>query len=120
MADWWQSLRQPLSLLAVSGAIEGLPRGEVLQLANRAAQSVDLNVKARCAIELAMQTHSAEETTLHAANLGEDADTIAAIGSAIAGAIDPGTVNAEWWTIVARINGSEIVDLAEALLELRR
>jgi ADP-ribosylglycohydrolase len=43
------------------------------------------------AISLALITDSAEETTLFAANLGGDSDSVASIGGAIAGALSPAT-----------------------------
>jgi len=65
------------------------------------------------AIGLALITESAETTALIAANLGGDADSVASIGGAVAGALRPETVNPEWFEIVAAINGD---DLAAAAL----
>lgn len=45
------------------------------------------------AINFAVITQSAEKTTLLAANLGGDTDSVASMGSAIAGAMSPQTVN---------------------------
>jgi ADP-ribosylglycohydrolase len=45
------------------------------------------------AISLALITESAEETALLAANIGGDSDSVASIGSVIAGALCPERVN---------------------------
>jgi len=64
------------------------------------------------AISLALTMQSAHEVTLLAANIGGDADSVASIGGAIAGALRPETVNAEWFGVVNRINGGGVEDLA--------
>lgn len=81
---------------------------------NRAENIVPL------AISLALITQSAQETTLLAANLGGDSDSVASIGSAIAGALRPDTVNEEWFAVVRSINGDDLVGMATSLAALRR
>ena len=71
------------------------------------------------AISLALITESAEETTLFAANLGGDSDSVASIGGAIAGALSPTTVNETWFEVVCTINGNNLLDVAIALSALR-
>jgi len=71
------------------------------------------------AISLALITRSAQETALLAANIGGDADSVASIGGAIAGALRPETVNTEWFEVVNVINGDELLDLAPSLAALR-
>lgn len=66
-----------------------------------------------------MVTQSAQQTALLAANIGGDADSVASIGGAIAGALHPETVNEEWLEVVTAINGGELIDAAESLAELR-
>jgi hypothetical protein len=71
------------------------------------------------AISLALITKSAEATTLFAANLGGDSDSVASIGGAIAGALSPATVNERWFEIVSTINGDNLLDVATSLAALR-
>jgi ADP-ribosylglycohydrolase len=72
------------------------------------------------AISLALITGSAEETALFAANLGGDADSVASIGGAIAGALRPESVNLRWFEVVTAINPDDIVGTAIALARIRR
>ena len=72
------------------------------------------------AISLAVITGSAEATTLLAANLGGDSDSVASIGSAIAGALHPHTVNEEWFEAVLAVNGDSLLDVVIPLSSLRR
>jgi ADP-ribosylglycohydrolase len=145
---------------AVSGALEGLPSTEVLELALEASKGAerlrsseepltmaqciehihsDLKRRKRLvvddvaqlyfpdkpknivplAISLALITESAEETALFAANLGGDADSVASIGGAIAGALCPATVNEKWFEVVSTINRDNLVDVAISLAALR-
>lgn len=69
------------------------------------------------AIVLAVLTESAETTTLTATNLGGDTDSVAAIGSAIAGALNPSSVNLKWLKDVEEVNNHQLSLLATALLE---
>jgi ADP-ribosylglycohydrolase len=71
------------------------------------------------AISLALVTQSAQQTALLAANIGGDADSLASIGGAIAGALHPETVNEEWFEVVNAINDGELIDTAKSLAELR-
>lgn len=72
------------------------------------------------AISFAVLSQSAETTALLAANLGGDTDSVAAMGSAIAGAMSPHTVKESWYEAVRRVNGNELVELAEAIAPLRK
>jgi len=67
------------------------------------------------AISLALVTESAEDTVLFAANLGGDADSVASIGGAIAGALCPESVNQSWFEVVSSINGDDILNVASSL-----
>ena len=71
------------------------------------------------AISLALLTQSAEETALLAANIGGDSDSVASIGSAIAGALRPETVNDEWYQVVTSTNHHDLVALATSLADLK-
>lgn len=71
------------------------------------------------AITFAVLAQSAEKTTLLATNLGGDTDSVASMGSAIAGALSPQTVNERWYQAVAEVNGNELLQLAPKLAQLR-
>jgi ADP-ribosylglycohydrolase len=71
------------------------------------------------AISFAVISQSSETTTLLAANLGGDTDSVASMGSAIAGAMFPHTVNESWYNAVKEVNGNELVELAGAIARLR-
>jgi ADP-ribosylglycohydrolase len=73
-------------------------------------------IKVPLAINLAVCTESAEQTILIAANLGGDADTVASIGGAIAGALRADTVREDWFQVVHAVNGGNLVEVAEALV----
>jgi ADP-ribosylglycohydrolase len=76
-------------------------------------------IKVPLAINLALLTESAEQTVLLAANVGGDADSVASIGAAIAGALRPDTVNEAWFGVIEAVNGGDLVGIAQALAELR-
>ena len=62
---------------------------------------------------LALITESAEHTALLAANIGGDSDSVASIGSAIAGALHPATVNEGWYDVVSSSNDEyDLVQMA--------
>jgi ADP-ribosylglycohydrolase len=71
------------------------------------------------AISLALITGSAEETALLAANIGGDSDSVASIGSAIAGALCPERVNEGWFEVVISVNGDAILEMAASLADMR-
>ncbi|WP_342553532.1 ADP-ribosylglycohydrolase family protein [Paenibacillus sp. FSL R7-0652] len=71
------------------------------------------------AITFAVLTQSAEKTTLLAANLGGDTDSVASMGAAIAGALSPQTVNERWYQAVVQVNGNELLQLAPKIAQLR-
>jgi len=148
---------------AISGAMEGKPSAEVLNLAIQAARDAqaftsaskgkttpnmsaliqemhadlsrhdalrvndlaqkyfpDKNKnKVPLALNLALHTQSAERTILIAANLGGDADSVASIGGAIAGALRPETVNDAWFNVVQAVNGDGLIQVAHSLARLR-
>jgi ADP-ribosylglycohydrolase len=148
---------------AISGALEGLPTAEVLELVIAAARNAEAftplaknntglsiaesiqtiyaalsesdrltagelaqkyfpdrpETKVPLAINLALITESAEETTLLAANLGGDSDSVASMGSAIAASLRPDTVNENWFCVVQSVNGKDLIDLAQPLASLR-
>jgi ADP-ribosylglycohydrolase len=76
--------------------------------------------KVPLAISLALITQSAEETILLAANIGGDADSVASIGGAIAGALNPSSITPSWFDVVANVNNDDLVSTARALVALRR
>lgn len=71
------------------------------------------------AISLALITESAEETTLIAASIGGDSDSVASIGAAIAAALRPGTVNEMWFDVVSMVNQDDVASVARNLAALR-
>lgn len=71
------------------------------------------------AIALGTVMASAEAATLLATNVGGDSDSVASIAGAILGARCPETVNDEWYAVVERVNGHDLVSLAEDLAQLR-
>lgn len=75
--------------------------------------------KVPLAISLAVITKSAEETILLAANIGGDADSVASIGGAIAGALDPATVNQDWFDVVNTVNDDDLPRVASSVATLR-
>jgi len=75
--------------------------------------------KVPLAMSLALITKSVEKTILLAANIGGDADSVASIGGAVAGALDPSTLNEEWFDVVKSINGDDLPELASSILTLR-
>jgi ADP-ribosylglycohydrolase len=125
---------------AISAALEGRPAAEVLATAVQASglnaieeiycnlatgkwPSTDQPARGRTivplAIAMALATGSAEETALRAANLGGDADSVASIGGAVAGALWPETVNLGWCEVVRAINPDDIVGTALSLAAMR-
>jgi ADP-ribosylglycohydrolase len=75
--------------------------------------------KVPLAINLAVITKSAEATILLAANVGGDADSVASIGGAIAGALDPATINQDWFDVVNSVNDDDLPGVASAVAALR-
>lgn len=69
------------------------------------------------ALALAVLTDSAHTTTLIATNLGGDTDSVAAIGSAVAGALNPGSVSSEWLIGVEQVNNHQLNLLAAQLTQ---
>jgi hypothetical protein len=75
--------------------------------------------KVPLAISLAVITKSAKETILLAANIGGDADSVASIGGAIAGALDPATINQDWFDVVNSVNDDDLPRVATSVASLR-
>ena len=71
------------------------------------------------ALALATRLGSADEAILLAANVGGDTDSVASIAGAILGALNPDSVNTEWYEAVERINDHGIVGIATDLANLR-
>lgn len=71
------------------------------------------------AVALGTLTDSAEAAILLATNIGGDSDSVASIAGAIVGARRPETVNDGWYAIVEKVNGHNLISLAEALSGLR-
>jgi ADP-ribosylglycohydrolase len=71
------------------------------------------------ALALGAVMQSAEAAILLATNIGGDSDSVASIAGAILGARCPATVNDEWYEVVEKINGHDLVSLAEKLTACR-
>jgi ADP-ribosylglycohydrolase len=71
------------------------------------------------ALALGTVLQSAETATLLAANIGGDSDSVGSIAGAILGARYPGTVNDDWYAVVEKVNGHDLLSLAEDLSALR-
>jgi ADP-ribosylglycohydrolase len=71
------------------------------------------------ALALGTVMRSAEAAILLAANIGGDSDSVASIAGAILGARYPGSVKDEWYAVVERTNGHDLLSLAEGLAGLR-
>ena len=71
------------------------------------------------ALGLATIMESAEASTLLAANVGGDSDSVASIAGAILGARCPETINDEWCSVVEQVNGHNLEPLASQLAALR-
>jgi ADP-ribosylglycohydrolase len=67
------------------------------------------------AISLALITQSAQETARIAANIGGDADSVASIGGAIAGALCPDSVNENWFRAVNSLGDDDLILIANSL-----
>jgi ADP-ribosylglycohydrolase len=106
------------SIESIYADLSAGPRTDVVEIAQRYFPD-RTEIIVPLAIGLALVTESAEETALIAANLGGDADSVASIGGAIAGALCPATVNAGWWEAVSRINDNNLVDLGVSLAAIR-
>ncbi|MBI4444933.1 MAG: ADP-ribosylglycohydrolase family protein [Acidobacteria bacterium] len=76
-------------------------------------------IKVPLAISLAIITQSVEDTILLASNIGGDADSVASIGGAIAGALNPESVNQDWFNVVNTVNNDDLPKTAHALAALR-
>jgi hypothetical protein len=75
--------------------------------------------KVPLAISLAVITKSVEQTILLAANIGGDSDSVASIGGAVAGGLDPSTINQDWFDIVNSVNNHDLPRIAISIATLR-
>jgi ADP-ribosylglycohydrolase len=71
------------------------------------------------ALALATTMPSAQEAILLATNVGGDSDSVASIAGGILGAMQPNTINRQWYDIVERINDHPLMAIARELAELR-
>jgi len=71
------------------------------------------------ALALATVMTSATEAILVAANIGGDSDSVASIAGGILGAMYPHTINQQWYEIVERVNGHDLMSIAGELAALR-
>jgi len=72
------------------------------------------------AISLALVTKSSRETILLATNIGGDTDSVAAMGGALAAAMHPETIDAEWFAAVEKVNNHGLIEVATRLATLRQ
>ena len=98
--------------------LKGLPVLRLGEVAARCFPNQPLAI-VPLALGLATTMQSAEEAILLAANIGGDSDSVASIAGGILGAMDPGTVNGDWFDVVESINGHGLVALAGRLGGLR-
>lgn len=71
------------------------------------------------ALGLATVLRSAEAAILLATNIGGDSDSVASVAGGVLGAMYPDTVNHRWYDVVERINGHDLVAIADELARLR-
>jgi ADP-ribosylglycohydrolase len=105
------------SIRAVCEWLAGRPSLSADEIAEKYFPKEPVNI-VPLAISLALVTKSAEATTLIAANVGGDSDTVASIGSAIAAALCPQSVNEAWFRVVYSINRAECEHLFALASEL--
>ena len=107
---------------ALDGILQELRQWQALHPAKLAARYFPNNplTIVPLALALATLTDSAQVAILLATNTGGDSDSVASIAGGIAGARYPDSVHAEWSAAVQRVNGHNLVSVAEALTSLRR
>jgi ADP-ribosylglycohydrolase len=71
------------------------------------------------ALALGTLMQSAEAAILVAANVGGDSDSVASISGAVLGARCPESVNGNWYSVVEKVNGHDLVSLAKELSTIR-
>ena len=120
-----ETLRPSQRQVTIASAIQGIHDGlsqlrelDADDLARRYFPDIP-ETKVPLAINLAVITKSAEATILLAANIGGDADSVASIGGAIAGALAPATINEEWFDVVNSVNDDDLPRLASSIAALR-
>ena len=94
-------------------------RWDVDELANQYFPNTPQNI-VPLAIGLALVTQSAQQTALLAAKIGRDSDSVASIGGAVAEALNPETVNEEWFEVVNLVKGGGLPAVATSLAALRK
>jgi len=107
------------SIQEVHSDLSGRERLDIDEISIRYFPDKPLNI-VPLAISLALVTQSARQTALLAANIGGDSDSVASIGSAIAGALHPETVDEGWFDVVNRVNTPDLFEIAASLANLRR
>jgi ADP-ribosylglycohydrolase len=105
------------SIRAVGDWLVGRPSLSADEIAEKCFPKEPVNI-VPLAIGLALVTESAEATTLIAANVGGDSDSVASIGSAIAAALRPQSLNNAWFRVVYSINPAECSRLFAIASEL--
>jgi ADP-ribosylglycohydrolase len=122
MAETFRPSLRPVTIAsAIQNVHDDLSRLRELDADNLARKCFPdrPETKVPLAISLAVITKSAEATILLAANIGGDADSVASIGGAIAGALDPATINQDWFDVVNSINDDDLPGIARSLATLR-
>jgi len=105
------------SIRATCEWLAGRPSLSADEIAEKCFPKEPVNI-VPLAIGLALVTESAEATTLIAANVGGDSDSVASIGSAIAAALCPQSLNEAWFRVVSSVNPAECSRLLGVASEL--
>jgi len=117
----WSSRAAPAfanAVRAVHDDLASLPVLHATLVATRCFPDRPLTI-VPLALALATLMRSAEDAILLAANIGGDSDSVASIAGGILGAMYPGTVNRQWYEVVERVNGHDLMAIARELTGLR-
>jgi ADP-ribosylglycohydrolase len=106
------------AIRTVHDCLAGLPALRPAEVAARCFPNQPLTI-VPLALGLATVLQSAEDAILLAANVGGDSDSVASIAGGILGAMYPNTVNQDWYEVTERINGHDLVAIADELSRLR-
>ena len=117
----WPGDNAPAFATAVRAVHDDLRRSPGLQSGEVAAHYFPNQPLTIVPLALALATvmESAEDATLFAANIGGDSDSVASIAGGLLGAMDPGTVNNDWYAVVEQVNDHDLVAVANELAQLR-
>lgn len=107
------------AIRTVHDNLVGLPALRPADVATRCFPDQPMTI-VPLALGLATVMQSAEDAILVAVNIGGDSDSVASIAGGILGAMYPRTVNQQWYEVVERINGHDLVAVANELARLRR